>query len=99
MAWDHRSQPPPSQRGYDKHHREARERWAKIVKAGTASCTRCGQPVLPSQRWHLDHSDVDRSRYIGVAHAICNVVAAAKKARAVQTGTTFGDRQAISREW
>jgi hypothetical protein len=42
---------------------------------------------------------VDRSRYIGVAHAICNVVAAAKKARAIRTGTTFDDRQAISREW
>jgi hypothetical protein len=99
MAFDQHGQPSPSQRGYDRAHLKEREHWAKTVNAGLANCTRCGLPIAPSAPWHLDHSDVDRSRYIGVAHATCNLKAAAQKARALQTGVTFDGRVAVSRDW
>lgn len=32
--------------------------------------------IVPGQKWHLDHADLDRSVYLGPAHQWCNVAAA-----------------------
>jgi hypothetical protein len=47
------------------------------VESGGASCVRCGFPIVPGTRWHLDHA-ADGIHYLGVAHAACNLRAAAK---------------------
>lgn len=68
-------------RGYGSHHQKQRARWARIVQAGAATCTRCDRPIHPHQPWDLDHSD-DRTTYLGAAHAKCNRAAGGRKARA-----------------
>ncbi|HEX7429712.1 MAG TPA: hypothetical protein VF328_23045, partial [Mycobacterium sp.] len=55
-------------RGYGTAHQKLRARIAPQVAAGQATCARCGQPIHPAERWHLDHHDLDRSRYLGVSH-------------------------------
>lgn len=65
------------QRGYDSKHVKERKRYARIVKAGRATCARCGNPIAPDAEWHLDHTD-DRTGYLGPSHADCNVKAAAR---------------------
>jgi hypothetical protein len=36
----------------------ASSRWARL-------CVRCGLPIKPGEPWHLDHDDIDRTRYFG----------------------------------
>jgi hypothetical protein len=60
-------------------HRAERKRWAAMLdEEGSLPCTRCQYPVTRDQLWHLDHSE-DRSGYLGVAHARCNLQAGAAK--------------------
>jgi hypothetical protein len=59
-------------------HRAARARWRSLVERGAACCARCGQRIVPGSAWHLDHAD-DRSGYLGVSHASCNLAAGAAK--------------------
>lgn len=66
-------------RGYGHRHQQERRRWEAIVKAGKATCTRCGHPIPPDAPWDLDHSD-DRTRYLGVACRSCNRRAGVAKA-------------------
>lgn len=42
-------------RGYDHAHRELRKQYEPIVKAGNATCWRCGQPITPDADWDLGH--------------------------------------------
>lgn len=63
-------------RGYGKSHKQRRAGYARLVKAGLASCCRCHEPIRAGEPWDLDHSD-DRSSYLGPAHARCNRQAAA----------------------
>ena len=76
------------QRGYGYKHKLARQKAAKLVKAGLAYCARCGRAIHPDQPWHLDHT-ADRTGYLGPRHRRCNV-AAANKGRA---------RRRYSRAW
>jgi hypothetical protein len=69
-----------TKRGYGWKHQQLREKWQRSVDAGVATCSRCGYPIEPGEKWHLDHTD-DRQGYYGPAHSSCNV-AAANKARA-----------------
>jgi hypothetical protein len=73
--------PTTSQRGYGTSHQKIRKKWARIVARGDALCTRCGVVILPTDEWHLDHTD-DRSGYLGAACAFCNRSAGGKKAAA-----------------
>ncbi len=57
---------------------------ALLPAAYGTPCVRCGLPMLPGQKLHLDHDDYDRTRLRGFAHAECNIRAAARKARAKQ---------------
>jgi hypothetical protein len=53
-------------------------------------------PIVPGQKWHLDHDDHDRTAYHGASHARCNVVAAnRRRARPPQVdGRQYRDRPA-----
>jgi hypothetical protein len=62
----------PGQRSYGRAHRKLRAEFAKIVDAGMAHCARCGGWIPPGQPWDLDHSDEDRTRYLGPSHVRCN---------------------------
>lgn len=69
--------------GYGWAHQRARKRWAAVVNAGHATCTRCGIWIEPGTPWHLDHNDA-RTGYLGAAHATCNVIAGARKGAAMR---------------
>ena len=73
--------------GYGGKHKKLRRRWARVVRAGAAVCNRCGDPILPDDKWDLDHDDFDRRFYCGPAHASCN------------RATSSRVRQVSSREW
>lgn len=67
-----------TERGYGAAHQRERRKWADIVNAGFAVCSRCDQPIQPGTQWHLDHTD-DRTGYLGPAHAVCNLREAGRK--------------------
>jgi hypothetical protein len=58
---------------------------APFVEAGCVRCARCGELIKPGEKWHLDHDDFDRSRYLGASHARCNCATAKHRARKVST--------------
>jgi len=49
-----------------------RRRVAREVASGLHVCARCFGPILPSDKWHLDHAD-DGLSYLGPSHARCNL--------------------------
>ena len=65
-------------RGYGSTHATRRRQVKPLVDSGNAVCSRCGDPISPREQWHLDHTD-DRTGYLGVAHAYCNLRAAGIK--------------------
>lgn len=76
-------------RGYGVRHQKLRERWQRVVSAGSAVCARCGQPILPGSFWDLGHDDLDRSVYVGPEHRRCNRQAGGRGRRA----------RVVSRSW
>jgi hypothetical protein len=101
----HRRRPQPgttTTRGYSTRHQQLRTRLLAALQPGTPcpqtfpDGTTCGQPMWRTQALHLGHTD-DRSQYLGLVHAACNLRAAAmhgnRKART-------GRRQfTTSRRW
>ena len=75
-------------RGYGNAHQVLRKRIARLVESGLATCSRCGQPILVGQLWHLDHDDTEGAHragwYRGPSHASCNNRAKNKKAANIQ---------------
>jgi hypothetical protein len=67
--------------GWGNQHQKLRR--ALLPTAYGTPCARCGLPMLPGQKLHLDHND-SRTGWLGFSHAACNLRAAAKKARAIQ---------------
>ena len=104
MAWA-RSTASRAARGYGADHRKLR---AKLLpQAYGTPCVRCGRPMLRGQELHFDHND-DRTGYLGFSHRACNIRAAARKAKRIQTMRkrgvwSMGDRRLSvmdsSREW
>ena len=74
-------------------HQQLRKKWARQVEAGYVDCARCRRPILPGQKWDLDHAD-DRNGYEGPAHVYCNRAAAARKLNALRRR-----RKRFSRRW
>jgi hypothetical protein len=74
-----------TQRGYGWQHQKARA--AAIARFVDGDpCARCGQPMHGDPRaLQLDHSD-DRTGYRGLAHAVCNLRAGARKGNAMRSG-------------
>ena len=86
MTWP-RVKARTSDRGYGNKHQKLR---AKLLPTAYGQpCTRCGQPMLPGQALHFDHTD-DRTGYLGFAHAACNRKAGARKGAQVANGNSNG---------
>jgi hypothetical protein len=67
--------------GWGNQHQKLRKQL--LPQAYGKPCVRCGQPMQPWQELHLDHND-DRTGWLGFSHSVCNLRAAAKKARRIQ---------------
>lgn len=66
-----------TERGYGAEHQQLRADMQGTVIG--QPCARCGHMILPTDTWHLDHTD-DRSGYLGPSHARCNVAAGGRAA-------------------
>jgi hypothetical protein len=66
--------------GYGAAHQRARKAALAALRDGDP-CSRCGGPLYRGQKLHLDHDDIDRSQYRGLAHAYCNVAASNRSPR------------------
>jgi hypothetical protein len=82
-------------RGYGARHQAERRKWEPLVQAGVCTCVRCGFPIPPGTRWHLDHAD-DGIHYRGPAHARCNLIAAARRGNELMRAKSG---RVTSREW
>lgn len=69
---------------YGADHRRIRRQLKATVKAGKATCWRCGFLIRPDEEWHLGHDDRDPSKWRGPEHARCNMSAGGRKGRARQ---------------
>ncbi|HEY1323471.1 MAG TPA: hypothetical protein VGF32_24645 [Streptosporangiaceae bacterium] len=67
-------------RGYDADHKKRRAAALAAMPEG-APCSRCDRPMYSWQPLHLDHDDYDRSSYLGLSHASCNVAASNRSPR------------------
>lgn len=78
--------PSSTQRGYGTVHRRLREQLVRTMD-GTP-CARCGIPLRTGDDVHLDHRE-DRSGWIGLSHALCNLQAGAAKANRMRLEDTL----------
>jgi hypothetical protein len=83
---EHRPNPPrvnagSSVRGYGAAHVRARRKALAAFMEGDP-CARCGRPMSAEDELHLDHDDRDRSKYLGLSHAFCNLSWAGKRRHA-----------------
>src|SRR6266702_1480996 len=74
------------QYGYD-HVLLRRELLAELQDGDP--CARCGESMFRTQTLHLDHTD-DRTGYLGLSHAECNIRAASRLGIARQMSATCG---------
>lgn len=65
---------------YGRAHRQTRAGYVPVVHLGIVDCARCGKPIEPTDRWHLDHTD-DGTTYLGPSHVACNVNPTTRKTR------------------
>jgi len=74
---------PTGTRKYAGEHKNLRAQLlADLKRRPGQPCTRCGWPMYPWQRLHLDHSD-DGTRWLGLAHARCNQQAGQRQTTAI----------------
>lgn len=77
---EHQRRDNTTARGYGATHQHTRAAWAPHVATGTINCWRCGQPITPTDEWHLGHDDHNRTITRGPEHARrCNLAAAGAK--------------------
>lgn len=68
-----------SARGYGADHKALRQQWAPLVATGNVKCARCANYIPADAPWDLDHSDEDRSKYLGPSCAACNRATASRR--------------------
>ena len=84
----------PGSNRYGADHRRLRRIWAGEIELGGVACARCGRLIRPGTHWDLDHSDDDRTVYLGPSHRRCN--------RATKTHAAarrWAQRRRFSRDW
>ena len=65
--------------------RATRRTWGQRIRNGAEPpCSRCGQPILAGDTWHLDHYDDTNPDALAPAHADCNTRAGGRKAQAMK---------------
>jgi hypothetical protein len=84
-------------RGYGSKHAQLRRTWKSRVEAGAVRCARCGELIVPGDRWDLGHDDEDRSVYSGPEHARCNRRAGGRRGQRVRAQRKR--TRVWSREW
>ena len=94
MVWAS-NKAPRGERGYG--YKYVKLRAALLPSAYGKPCARCGEPMLAGQRLHLDHSDHDRTKFLGFSHADCNLKAAAAKARRIQAAKKKAAQRPVHR--
>jgi hypothetical protein len=57
---------------YGSRHQRGRAALVPIVAGGDVPCSRCGERILPGEKWDLDHEDGSNHLYRGASHASCN---------------------------
>ncbi len=84
---------------YGSAHKRARRVWDQRIRNGTKPpCARCGWSILPTDEWHLDHTD-DGLAYLGPSHEHCNLSAAGKKVQKLRARTPQRHTNQASRNW
>lgn len=81
-----------------KGSRRGRAIVAPLVAAGVGCC-RCGRPILPGQKWDVDHilpralgGGEDATNY-GAAHAACNRAEGGRRGARITNARRLEDRQ------
>ncbi len=77
------------QRGYGPAHKRRRKRYESLVRAGKATCWRCGLPIDPLAPWDLGHDDHDRRLYRGPEHIQCNRATKGRQPPPTDTSRTW----------
>lgn len=71
---------------------KARAEWKIQIEAGGIVCCRCSKPVLPGDKWQVDHYPISREdggTQTWPAHAYCNMSAGGKRGAAITNGRKF----------
>ena len=89
------AKPSTTKRGYGAHDQALRERLRPQVEAGVVRCARCGQLIVPGERWELDHAS-GKHGYLGPSHFRCNRSAGGKLGAAITNGARS---RKVSRVW
>jgi hypothetical protein len=58
------------------------------VESGQVDCARYGRRIEPGEKWHLDHDDLDPSKYIGASHVRCDCATATHRVKRNQRITS-----------
>ena len=90
--------PSRHQRGYGAAHQARRRNLEPYVRSGLAICTRCGQPIQPGDKWHLDHLD-DRAGHLGARPRLLQPRLPAAKTNAIKARKRGPAPLRWSREW
>lgn len=70
------------------HRRRRGDELARIrANPGGVPCARCGHGLWPDDAIHLDHDDHNPARYLGPAHADCNLRAGSALGHTRRWGT------------
>lgn len=57
---------------YRGKHKKLRKLLESQVLAGLVDCWRCGERILPGEKWDLGHDDINPELHAGPEHARCN---------------------------
>jgi len=66
------SDSPGPRAKYGYRHQKSRKAVFQLVRSGSATCARCGEPIAPDEPWDLDHDDDVPGAYLGASHRGCN---------------------------
>lgn len=88
-----------TQRGYGAEHQALRRAAIRQLKANPGQpCPRCTQPMYADQALHLDHTD-DRTGYLGLSHAVCNLSAGGRKGGRTRKGRRRWRQPPLRSRW